>query len=123
MVKTRQQKRAADNDISQHSRIENKENNVVTGLPTNNNVNINIDNIYDKTENRGFTGEQVLSQLYNENPNFQYSENIDKYLSPSFSSRVPWSPVGPVFLAHTMQKVSNIVGLTALRLAFFMWYE
>ena len=29
---------------------------------------------------------------------------------------------GPVFLAHTKQKVSNIVGLTALRLAFFMGY-
>ena len=27
------------------------------------------------------------------------------------------------FLAHTKQKVSNIVGLTALRLAFFMRYE
>ena len=30
---------------------------------------------------------------------------------------------GPVFLAHTRQKVSNIVGLTALRIAFFMGYE
>ena len=30
-----------------------------------------------------------------------------------------YTPGGPVFLAHTKQKVSNIVGLTALRLAFF----
>ena len=30
---------------------------------------------------------------------------------------------GPAFLAHARQKVSNIVGLTALRLAFFMGYE
>ena len=30
---------------------------------------------------------------------------------------------GPAFLAHTKQKVSNIVGLTALRPAFFMGYE
>ena len=34
-----------------------------------------------------------------------------------------YAPVGPVFLAHTKQKVSNIVGLTALRLAFFTGYE
>ena len=30
---------------------------------------------------------------------------------------------GPAFLAHTKEKVSNIVSLTALRLAFFMGYE
>ena len=30
---------------------------------------------------------------------------------------------GPAFLAHTKQKVSYIVGLTALRLAFFTAYE
>ena len=30
---------------------------------------------------------------------------------------------GPDCLAHTRQKVINIVGLTALRLAFFMGYE
>ena len=30
---------------------------------------------------------------------------------------------GPAFLAHTKQKVSNIVDLTVLRLAFFMGYE
>ena len=29
---------------------------------------------------------------------------------------------GPAFLAHARQRVSNIVGLTALRLAFFMGY-
>ena len=29
---------------------------------------------------------------------------------------------GPAFLAHTKQKVINIVGLTALRLALFMGY-
>ena len=34
-----------------------------------------------------------------------------------------YGPVGHVFLAHTKQKVSNIVGLTALRLALFMGYE
>ena len=34
-----------------------------------------------------------------------------------------FAPVGPAFLAHTKQKVINIVGLTALRLAFFMGYE
>ena len=28
----------------------------------------------------------------------------------------------PAFLAHTIQKVSNIVSLTALRLAFFIRY-
>ena len=33
------------------------------------------------------------------------------------------APGGHAFLAHTKQKVSNIVGLTALRLAFFMGYE
>ena len=33
-----------------------------------------------------------------------------------------YAPGGPAFLAHTKQKV-NIVGLTALRLAFFMGYE
>ena len=33
------------------------------------------------------------------------------------------APGRPVFLAHTKQKVNNIVGLTALRLAFFMGYE
>ena len=33
------------------------------------------------------------------------------------------APGGPVFLAHARQKVSCIVGLTALRLAFFMGYE
>ena len=30
---------------------------------------------------------------------------------------------GHAFLAHTKQKVSNIVDLTVLRLAFFMGYE
>ena len=34
-----------------------------------------------------------------------------------------YAPGGPVFLAHTKQKVSNIVGLTALRLAFSMGYK
>ena len=34
-----------------------------------------------------------------------------------------YAPVGPAFLAHTKQKVSNIVDLTVLRLAFFMGYE
>ena len=34
-----------------------------------------------------------------------------------------YAPVGPTFLAHTKQKVSNIVDLTVLRLAFFMAYE
>ena len=30
---------------------------------------------------------------------------------------------GPAFLAHAMQRLSYIVGPTALRLAFFMGYE
>ena len=34
-----------------------------------------------------------------------------------------YAPGGPAFLAHTKEKVSNIVSLTALRLAFFMGYE
>ena len=34
-----------------------------------------------------------------------------------------YAPGGPAFLGHTKQKVSNIVGLSALRLAFFMGYE
>ena len=34
-----------------------------------------------------------------------------------------YAPGGPAFLAHFMQKVINIVSLTALRLAFFMGYE
>ena len=34
-----------------------------------------------------------------------------------------YGPGGHAFLAHTKQKVNNIVGLTALRLAFFMGYE
>ena len=33
------------------------------------------------------------------------------------------APGGPAFLAHTKQKVNNIVDLTVLRLAFFMGYE
>ena len=34
-----------------------------------------------------------------------------------------YGQAGLAFLAHTKQKVSNIVGLTALRLAFFMGDE
>ena len=34
-----------------------------------------------------------------------------------------WGPVGTSFLAHARQKFTYIVGLTALRLAFFMGYE
>ena len=34
-----------------------------------------------------------------------------------------YAPVGPAFLAHTKQKVNNIVDLTVLRLAFYMGYE
>ena len=33
-----------------------------------------------------------------------------------------YAPGRPAFLAHIKLKVSNIVGLTALRLAFFMGY-
>ena len=48
----------------------------------------------------------------------------------SFAGRASCDPlpvwglglVGPAFLAHAMQRVSNIVGLTALRLAFLMGY-
>ena len=32
------------------------------------------------------------------------------------------APGRPLFLAHAMQRVINIVGLTAVRLAFFMGY-
>ena len=34
-----------------------------------------------------------------------------------------YAPSGHVCLAHAMQRVSYIVGLTALRLAFFIRYE
>ena len=34
-----------------------------------------------------------------------------------------YAPVGPDCLAHTRQRFINIVGLTALRLAFYMGYE
>ena len=34
-----------------------------------------------------------------------------------------YTPGRPAFIAQTKQKVSNIVGLTALQLAFFMGYE
>ena len=34
-----------------------------------------------------------------------------------------YATCGPALLAHTKQKVSNIVDLTVLRLAFFMGYE
>ena len=34
-----------------------------------------------------------------------------------------YGPGGCACLAHAIQIVSNIVGLTALRLAFFMGYE
>ena len=34
-----------------------------------------------------------------------------------------YGPGGPTFLAHTKQKVNNILGLTALRLAHFKAYE
>ena len=34
-----------------------------------------------------------------------------------------YAPGGHVFLAHTKHKVNNIVGLSALRLAFFMGFE
>ena len=33
-----------------------------------------------------------------------------------------YAPGGPALIAHTKQKVINIVGLTALRLAFSMGY-
>ena len=54
-------------------------------------------------------------QLYND-------ESGRKYLYPLDREGV-YAPVGPTFLAHTKEKVSNIVSLTALRLAFFMGYE
>ena len=34
-----------------------------------------------------------------------------------------YAPGGPVFLAHAMQRVSSIVDLKAVRLAFFMGSE
>ena len=58
---------------------------------------------------------------------FKMAESLGKYVDGSF--RYPLAmegvhaPGGPACLAHTKQKVSNIVGLTALRLAFFMGFE
>ena len=57
---------------------------------------------------------------------FNFRQQL-KYLEGSF--KVPsgqggcLNPGGPTFLAHTKQKVSNIVDLTVLRLAFFMGYK
>ena len=48
-----------------------------------------------------------------------HHKNVDK----SLAREGVCAPAGPAFLPHTKQKVSNIVGLTALRLAFFMGYE
>ena len=42
---------------------------------------------------------------------------------PAWRALTGGMPPGRVFLAHTKQKVNNIVGLTALRLALFMGYE
>ena len=67
VVKTRQQKR------DQQSKVGNNEENAVTSLPTNNNEKINREDIYDGD----FTGEPVLGQLYDEDPNFKYTENIE----------------------------------------------
>ena len=55
--------------------------------------------------------------------------NLISDFNVEYSFRYPlaregvFAPGGRDCLAHTMQKVINIVGLTALRLAFFMGYE
>ena len=49
-----------------------------------------------------------------------FFKTLDRY--PHVREGV-YAPVGTAFLAHTKQKVSNIVDLTVLRLAFFMGYE
>ena len=51
-------------------------------------------------------------------------QNYHKFGKMSTNTREGvYAPGGPAFLAYTKQKLSNIVGLTALRLAFFMGYE
>ena len=62
--------------------------------------------------NKAFKGnKKELEKLYT-----QWGKSLMTFAAPK-------NPGGPSFLAHTKQKVSNIVGLTALRLAFFMGYE
>ena len=48
---------------------------------------------------------------------------INHSITCTWSREGVYAPGGPAFLAHTKQKVRNIVGLPALRLAFFMGYE
>ena len=54
--------------------------------------------------------------------NFQSSFKKGSFRYPLDMEGV-YAPGGPAFLAHALQKVINIVGLTALRLAFFMVYD
>ena len=49
--------------------------------------------------------------------------DIKVCINEAKNNRIDYEFHGPVFLAHTKQIVINIVGLTALRLAFFMGYE
>lgn len=73
MVKTRQRTRAED-----------KKNSVDESLHTDKLIK-------DKTEieTQDLIGEKVMSTFYSEDPNFQYCSNIEEYLSPDFSSKVP----------------------------------
>ena len=53
---------------------------------------------------------------------FRENKNIMTVLLLKRPSDIKYS-IWWAFLAYTKQKVSNIVGLTALRLAFLMGYE
>ena len=71
-----------------------------------------------------------MSESGNWTPNVPDFYHMEEYKTPpdlfaSEKENIPnvYAPGGPAFLAHTMLKVINIVGLTALRLAFFMGYE
>ena len=72
-VKTRQQIRAEKN-----------KNSVDTSLHTDKFVKDKTDN-----EAQDLIGEKILSTFYSTDPNFQYCSNIEEYLSPDFSSKLP----------------------------------
>ena len=66
----------------------------------------------------------LISQIFSIDANYIPASNIFKTLLMYLLAREGvYAPVGPAFLAHTKQKVNNIVDLTVLRLAFFMGYE
>ena len=51
-----------------------------------------------------------------------YSQAVKQVMGYPMGREGVYATGGPAFLAHTKQKVSNIVDLTVLRLAFFMGY-